>query len=232
MPILDEICAIKDGPVQYKRTNKGICMANHEMPVSIADAEWDFLSGFISQHGLKRGFEVATAFGVSACAIGTGLKETGGRLVTMDAYIEEQYNDCSQYRAVEDIVNEGSDGLASAIHLICHFDLTDVVTPTIGWSPTDTADVIRSVHGDEKLDFAFVDALHYDEAVIRDIEAIRPFLAPSHILFLHDVHCFGDPVKDYITNTFGKMWETPASCVYRPGVPGGGYNLSYVNNLG
>lgn len=232
MPILDEICRLTHGPVHYVRENNGIRMSNHAMPISISDDEWKFISTFINLYDLRCGFEVATAFGVSACAIGMGLQRNGGKLITMDAYIEEQYNDCSQYRAVSNVVNTESDGLRSTQFLIEHFGLSDVVFPRMGWSPTDTDNVIRSIlRGGERLDFAFIDALHYDEAVIRDLEAVRPFLSSSHVVFLHDVHCFGDDVKRYVLDTFGKMWITPEPCIYRPNAPGGGYNLSYIDNL-
>ncbi len=68
-------------------------MAHRSIPVSLSETEFNYLSQFIVEHNLTAGFDLATAFGISALAIGLGLKKTGGRLLSMDSYREEESQD-------------------------------------------------------------------------------------------------------------------------------------------
>ena len=96
--MLEEILKFDDGPVKYERSGRGhIKMVGHSVPYSIMQKEWDFLHNIVVDNNLQRGFELATAFGVSGSAIGTAMKKTGGKLVTMDAYVEEKYNNAGTY---------------------------------------------------------------------------------------------------------------------------------------
>ena len=70
------------------------------------------------EHNLQRGYECATAFGISSCAIGLGFKQTGGKIVTMDAYIEEKCQNPGAYKDFERTVYEQSDGYKSVKYLI------------------------------------------------------------------------------------------------------------------
>jgi len=89
-----QILNLTDGPVQYELTEMGhIKMVNHLYPYSIKEREFNFLRDLIAHNNLKNGFECATAFGISSLALGLGFKETGGKCVTMDAYIEEKCED-------------------------------------------------------------------------------------------------------------------------------------------
>ena len=222
----------EDAEIKYAFENGSLRMANHPMPLSIKEDEFKFLRDYIIKHDLKRGYEVATAFGVSTMACGLGFKETGGKLVTMDAYIEEQYDSCTDYRA-DKATYQDADGWKSVNFLIEHYGLQDVVTPTVGGSPEDTRSRLSTVFDLEKdkLDFVFIDALHYDEAVIADLESIRDLLADKYVLFLHDVHCFGSDVVNHLLNNFGQTWTTPPSCRYIAGSQNGGYNLSYISHV-
>lgn len=223
----------KNAEIQYAFDNLGLKMTNHGTPVSISEREFMFLRDFVIKHNLQRGFELATAFGVSATAIGLGMKATGGKLVTMDAYVEEQFNTSQSYRYLStfQVSPEQCDGWKSVHFLLEEYGLKDVVTPTVGWSPDDTEKCIKQVFdtSTEKLDFAFIDALHYPEAVMRDIESVLPFLGERFVLFLHDVHCFDDTVTDFLVETFGKSYTTPPECAYAKRY---GYNLSYISKLG
>ena len=210
---------------------KGLRMVKHNNPVSIAEPEFRYIHDFIVEHKLKTGYEVATAFGISMLAAGLAFKETGGRLVTMDAYIEEQYNDCCAYRSKTDYkLYLEADGYKSARYLIEHYELRGVVELSVGYSPQNTENAVKTVFGSEgKIDYAFVDALHYEDAVIADINAIKPFLSDKFVLFLHDVHCFSTgAVEQHLKQLFGKSWTVVPGCEH----PGDGYNLAILDCTG
>jgi len=207
---------------------KGLRMETHMNPVSIAEPEFNFIYDFILNNKLKKGYEVATAFGISMLAAGLAFKETNGKLVTMDAYIEEQFNSCSSYDEKHTITYQNSDGFKTATKLIEIFKLENTASLNVGFSPTDTFNVIKNTFDNEKLDYVFIDALHTEEAVIKDIEAVLPFLDEKFVLFLHDVHCFeSGKVQNYVYEKFGTAWTVAKGCEH----PGEGYNLSYINKL-
>lgn len=222
----------EDAEIKYLFENGSLRMDNHPMPLSIKQDECDYLTNFIAANNLQRGYEVATAFGVSTVACGLGFKQTGGRMVTMDAYIEERFDSCTDYRQQKGTY-EDADGFKSVRFLLGEFDLEDVVTPTVGWSPDDTEGRLSQVFdlSQEKLDFVFIDALHYDEAVIADVKSILPFLADKHAIFFHDVHCFGIPVQEFLMSTLGGTYSIIPQCRYFAGNDRGGYNLALLNNL-
>ena len=149
-----------------------------------------------------------TAFGISGLAAATAFKKTGGKLVTMDAYIEEKCGDAGTYKDFERTVYEKSDGYKSVKFLIEQFDLESTMIPEIGWSPDDVESIITKNY-DEKLDFVFLDAGHFSEQIIKDIDSIRPFLAEKFIFIFHDVYpwSFDETAQQHVENVFGKRVE-------------------------
>lgn len=213
-----EIPCLKWGPIQYELKvynqffgmenriveNYAIKMIEHEVPISIRKDEFEFLKNIIKKYDLKSGFELATAFGVSTVALGLGFKETNGKLLTMDAYVEErqlaytqEYSDTS--------VNFNSDGFKSVNYLIEHFRLKDIVNPQIGWSPDDVHHIINN-HSKKSFDFVFLDGGHTPKQVIKDLFAIRPFLEDEYVIVLHDYfdNVFDEEVLFFMDN-FLKM---------------------------
>jgi predicted O-methyltransferase YrrM len=196
---------LTDGPVQYELLSRGnIKMVQHPYPYSILQEEFNFLTNIIKEHDLKRGYECATAFGISSLAIGLGFKETGGKCVTMDAYIEEKCENPGKYQTFEKEVYEQADGLKSVKYLIDKFDLKNNLFPEIGWSPDDTETCIRR-HFSEPLDFVFIDAGHFPEQIIKDIDAFIPLLGEKFVLVFHDVydHSFDRSVHEHVKQKFG-----------------------------
>lgn len=186
-------------PIKYmKAPSPQTClkMTNHDNPYSITLSEFEFMRDFIQRHKLRRGFECATAFGISALAAGLGFKETYGTLVTIDAYIEEKYNKAKAYRGKREVNDDDPDGLKSVKWLSSAYDLQDVIMPSIGWSPDDVPAAIVEHYGTvNKLDFVFLDAGHWDEAGVNDIAAIRPFISldKPFAMFMHDASNFKEP---------------------------------------
>jgi predicted O-methyltransferase YrrM len=210
-----EISELKWGPVQYYLNgyrnpddneiieNYCFSMANHTFPLSIRYDEFEFLKNLIIKYNLKSGFELATAFGVSAVALGTGFKQTGGKLLTMDAYIEETSETYDpEYPGAT--TNYDADGFKSVNYLIEYFRLKEIVNPQIGFSPAEVKDVVDK-HSRKTFDFLFLDGGHSPEQIIRDLYAIRPFMEKEYLIVLHDYfnNVYTEEVKNVVDKLFG-----------------------------
>ena len=210
-----EITELKWGPVQYWLNgyrshydseiieNYCIAMRNHMFPLSVRYDEFEFLKNLIVKYNLKSGFELATAFGVSAVALGTGFKQTRGKLLTMDAYIEETSETYDpEYPGAT--TNYDADGFKSVNYLIEYFRLKEIVNPQIGFSPVDVKDVVDR-HSRKTFDFLFLDGGHSPEQIIRDLYAIRPFMEKEYVIVLHDYfdNVYTKEVKSVVDNLFG-----------------------------
>lgn len=209
MSYFQRILSLKDGPVSYETVGSGnLKMKNHSYPYSIKEKEFEFLVDLVSTHNLQRGYECATAFGISSLAIGLGFKKTGGKCVTMDAYVEEKFDNPGAYENIEKLVYDKSDGFKSVNYLIDKFDIKENLFPEIGWSPDDTETSIRK-HFSEPLDFVFIDAGHFEHQMIKDISAFVPLLADKYVIAFHDVYpwSFTDRVHEHLYNLTGKKVE-------------------------
>ena len=236
-----EILKLECGPVRYElqpQTNSAeenahirnwyMGMAGYEFPRAIYFREFEFLKNLIVDYDLKNGYECATAFGVSAIALGSGFRITGGQLITMDAYIEESdvavedYTQRYRYQGVQRQTN--AMGFRSAKFLVEHFRLKDVITLEVGYSPNDVGEVI-SRNISEKLDFVFIDAGHFPEQLIKDLQAVIPFLADQYVIALHDCYpqLITPEVEQFLQDSFGKNVEVVVSWPH-------GYNLGVIIN--
>jgi len=217
-------------PIKIVRAGKSMRMSNHKDPCCIADVEFDFIYEFVKKHELKNGYEVATAFGVSMLAPALAMKEHGGRLVTIDAYIEEQHNDCMGYTGNVKTFQD-ADGFKVANNLMDLYDLRNTVSLYVGWSPNDTKKALETKFdlNNEKLDYVFIDGLHTDDAVITDLKAVMPYLNRNrYVVFFHDTHCFNERTKNFVKQQLGKHWTLIPKCEHPDG---DGYNLAMVTNL-
>ena len=205
-----EILNLKWGPIKYEKISFGgnLKMTNHDFPYSITEDEFFFLKNLIIENNLKNGFECATGFGVSSTAIGLGMKETNGKLITMDAYVEEYVNHPHSYRNSAPISHKDMDGYKSVSYLIEHFRLKDNVFPEVGWSPLDINKCV-SKHTNEKLDFVFLDSGHFPEQLIKEIDTIFDLLSERYIIAFHDTYpnLFSFDVVNYIQNKLGGKIE-------------------------
>jgi predicted O-methyltransferase YrrM len=205
-----EILNLKWGPIKYEKISFGVSlkMTNHDFPYSITEDEFIFLKNLIIENNLKNGFECATGFGVSSVAIGLGMKETNGKLVTMDAYVEEYVNHPNSYENLIPNTYKEMDGYKSASYLIEHFRLKDTVFPEVGWSPIDISKSV-SKHITEKLDFVFLDSGHFPEQLIKEVDVIFDLLSTNFIIAFHDTYpnFFTYDVVNYIQNKLGAKIE-------------------------
>lgn len=193
---------------EYRDAKKSVRMLGTVCPMSLTEKEFDWIGALIEKYKCKSAFELATAFGMSTSAIALGMKKTGGRVVTMDAFIEERTQCPGKYRDVGRIITDPSYapvGLKVGRMLWEHFGVSDIVEPNIGWSPDDVPAVIK----DRKFDFVFIDAGHFDNFLERDFTAIFPYMTENAVLVIHDTHLFdkkllssiGDRMNSDITPT-------------------------------
>ncbi|MGE0289046.1 MAG: class I SAM-dependent methyltransferase [Bradyrhizobium sp.] len=180
-------------------------MVNHHHPFSITEDEFAFIGNHVRSRGYRSAYEVATGFGVSAAAIGLGLQARGGKLLSVDAYIEEAMGHASAYRGRRRECHHGSDGMRIAEQLRAHFGLTDTVEFRVGWSPDD----IPHLLGERTLDFAFIDGGHFEHQVLADVEVIRDRMVPPFTVMLHDTGAIAEPVLTAIRGWLGVPMVRP-----------------------
>lgn len=217
-----------DWPIKYEYVrvwteteSPGLKMVGYEYPVGMKENEINFMYNTIVRNNLRSGFEIATGFGASTYGLGMAFKETKGKLVTLDAYIEEARQNPNGYKNEQTYHPDDPVGFRSVNQLIEFGKLEKIVFPEIGYSPTAVEPLIKK-HQIEELDFILIDGGHWDDAVIRDIEALGPFLKKDAWIFLHDTHCLSRSLE-HIREKFGKPITTPKECK-----PPHGWNLSYV----
>jgi predicted O-methyltransferase YrrM len=234
MSTYDEIIErFKDAEVSYENVfanSPGVAaslrMKGVHQPWSLKEVEFHIMQETVKINGLLRGYEVATAFGISTLGIGLGFKETGGRLVTMDAYIEENSVDGAAYRHEFDKKFYDSKGYRSVTNLIKCYGLQETVYPTVGWSPIDTVSCLSGTFNldKEKLDFVFIDAGHWDEALLKDVQSVLPFLnQDKYVIFIHDTHGFSKGGLAAVEKLVGNSIVWLPSCM-----PHDGFCLSYI----
>jgi len=178
-------------------------------PWSIRKKEFEYLYNTIVEKNLKVGYDVATAFGVSALAAGLAMKQTGGKIVTMDGYIEEVTQNGRGYMGTVNYTNPDAAGWRCVNYLVDKYELRGYLFPEIGWSPTNTEECL-SKHIDlskEKLDFVFIDSGHWTDAIIKDLDSIKNHMSDHCHIFIHDTHWFDERFVPYLISTFGKSYE-------------------------
>lgn len=169
-------------------------LRNRSLPYSCSDEEGLLMYSLITANHLRRGFEIATAFGYSSTYLGMALKDVGGELISLDCYIEEsmesdRYNQDDLAASVVSVrrrVDRGEPplGLATASRLADLLDITSTVRFEVGLSPRDVAAAV----GGRALDFAFIDGGHHGEQPTEDFLAVAPFLGERCAVFFHDNH--------------------------------------------
>jgi predicted O-methyltransferase YrrM len=169
--------------VGFLETGHGhLRLKTKEVPWSIVQKEFDYLYNIIVDNKLTRGYEACTGVGISALAAGLAMKQTGGKLVTLDAYIEEELN--SPEYGGRKLINNESDGYKTVLAIIEHYQLQDVVTPVIGWTPDDVPAAVQQFT--DSLDYVFIDGGHTAEQVIKDIEVLLPYTNEKTFWLFHD----------------------------------------------
>ena len=174
-------------------------LPNRKFPYSLTDEEGLVLYDLVTRLGLRNGYEIATAFGYSSFYLGLAFKKNGGRLVSMDAYVEESQQDfvyeeaaakrhAEAYAAARSAGKQESlpEGLRFALAGAEELGLGDTVRYEVGFSPLNVPSVLR----DARLDFAFIDGSHFGEAPCADVDAVLPYMNLDRcLLVFHDTQC-------------------------------------------
>ncbi|WP_404427562.1 class I SAM-dependent methyltransferase [Ureibacillus chungkukjangi] len=180
LEVVNPNSAIKD--TQYKMIEKAV-------PYSLTEEEGIIMYNFIKKFKLKSGFEIATAFGVSTMYLGNAFKEVGGKLTSIDAYVEELFENHLYgdiYAEVERIKMNISQGIypigyVYAKNMIESYNLEETVDLKIGLSPDD----VTEVNGE--IEFAFIDGGHHGMQPLHDtVAALSLMKNEKKVLFFHD----------------------------------------------
>jgi predicted O-methyltransferase YrrM len=137
--------------------------------LAVSEEDGRFLRVMVTSSGAKRALEIGAARGYSAIWIGLGLRQTGGRLTTIE------YDPRRAREAADNIRRAG---------------LTDVVTVVSG----DGFKEIPKLAGD--FDFVFLDAWKRDYKGFFDM--IFPRLAPRGVFLAHNVVNKQAEMRDFL----------------------------------
>ena len=129
------------------------------------------LNMFIKMMNAKSALEVGTSNGYSGIWLAKALKETGGKLTTIEYY------DKRQSVAIENFK-------------ICGID--DVVRPLQG----SACDVIESLDESEKFDFVFIDANKRE--YVKYFELVKPHLTPKAMIVADNIISHAEKVQTFI----------------------------------
>jgi predicted O-methyltransferase YrrM len=137
--------------------------------LAVSEEDGRFLRVMVVSSGAKRALEIGAADGYSAIWIGLGLRETGGRLTTIE------YDPARARGAAGNIRRAG---------------LADIVTVV----PGDAFQQIPKLPGD--LDFVFLDAWKRDYK--RFFDLVMPRLRPRGFLLAHNVVNKQTKMRDFL----------------------------------
>jgi predicted O-methyltransferase YrrM len=205
---LSELCLEQIGPCGFEfvingNVNSNLKLKTKAVPWSVVQREFDYLYNLIVFNNLKRGYEACTGVGISALAAGLAMKQTGGKVVTLDAYIEE-YLETSDYHG-QKLLNMDSLALQTVQALIVKYQLEDILIPVVGWSPDNVPQHIEA-NFTEPLDYVFIDGGHTPSQLIKDIDVVLPYTnKDTHWLF-HDAadNVFSHDVAAFVFQKIGK----------------------------
>jgi len=171
------------------------------LPISISEHEFNYIREFIVKHNLSRGFDLATGTCVGTLACAQGLKETGGKLISMDSYIEEQKQ--FQFLGTNFVNMDNTDKLKRNQKVVDAFGLNDVVELKNGWFPTDFVEKgWREELG--VIDFALIDCLKDAKDFSKGIEVLRENINKERFaIFVHDTHGWRGQFESVAKQLFG-----------------------------
>ena len=126
---------------------------------------------FIKMMNIKSALEIGTSNGYSGIWIGKALKETGGKLTTIEYY------DKRQSIAIENFKKCG---------------INDIIKPIQG----SACDVIETFTSDEKFDFVFIDANKRE--YVKYFELIKPHLTSKALIIADNITSHAEKVQTFI----------------------------------
>jgi caffeoyl-CoA O-methyltransferase len=137
--------------------------------LAVSEEDGRFLRVMIATSGAMRVLEIGGAFGYSAIWMGLGLRQTGGRLTTIE------FDPARAKTATDNVRRAG---------------LSDIVTVLTG----DAFSVIPALEGE--FDFVFLDAWKRDYKHFLDV--MLPRLRPHGLFLAHNVVNKQDEMRDFL----------------------------------
>jgi caffeoyl-CoA O-methyltransferase len=137
--------------------------------LAVSEEDGRFLKVMVAATGAKRALEIGAAYGYSAIWIGLGLRDTGGRLTTIEY-------DAGRARAAADNIRRAG--------------LADIVTVI----PGDAFQQIPKISG--PVDFVFLDAWKRDYK--RFLDLVLPRLTPRGVFLAHNVVNKQSEMRDFL----------------------------------
>ena len=129
------------------------------------------INTFIKMMNIKKALEIGTSNGYSGLWIAKALKETGGKLTTIEYYEKRQ---------------------SIAIENFKKCGVMDIVQPIQG----DACQTLLSFSDDEKFDFVFIDANKRE--YVKYFEIIKPHLTPKALIVADNIISHAEKVQTFI----------------------------------
>ncbi len=129
------------------------------------------MNSFIKMMNIKSALEIGTSNGYSGIWLAKALKQTGGKLTTIEFYEKRQ-------------------SIAKENFKICGVD--DVVRPIQG----SACEILASFDENEKFDFVFIDACKKE--YVKYFEMIKPHLTPKALIVADNIISHAEKVQDFI----------------------------------
>ena len=129
------------------------------------------INTFIKMMGVKSALEIGTSNGYSGIWIGKALKETGGKLTTIEYYEKRQ---------------------SVAIENFKKCGVNDIIRPLQG----SACDILESLAPEEKFDFVFIDANKRD--YVKYFELVKPHLTPKALIIADNITSHAEKVQTFI----------------------------------
>ena len=129
------------------------------------------MNSFIKMMNVQNALEIGTSNGYSGLWLAKALKQTGGKLTTIEFYEKRQ-------------------SIAKENFKICGVDV--VVRPIQG----SACEVLASFDENEKFDFVFIDACKRE--YVKYFEMIKPHLTPKALIVADNIISHAEKVQDFI----------------------------------
>ena len=126
---------------------------------------------FIKMMNIKSVLEIGTSNGYSGLWIAKALKQTGGKLTTIEYYDKRQ-------------------SVAMANFEKC--GVADIVRPLLG----SACDILESLSADEKFDFVFIDANKRE--YVKYFELVKPHLSEKALIIADNITSHAEKVQTFI----------------------------------
>ena len=129
------------------------------------------INTFIKMMGAKSALEIGTSNGYSGIWIAKALKQTGGKLTTIEFYEKRQ---------------------SVAIENFKKCGVNDIIRPLQG----SACDILESFTPDEKFDFVFIDANKRE--YVKYFELIKPHLTEKALIVADNITSHAEKVQTFI----------------------------------